>query len=82
MFNFSDSQIQQSLVGPLITIDIVKTILEDREVFVNGAIDTERFSLLYHEILDYKMPLAKRENADWACGYLTADNLNHIINAD
>lgn len=80
MYIFSDNEIKQSLVGPLISVNIVKQILADSKIYVNGSIDTERFSEIYHQILDAEHVESPRENSDWACGYLTADRLNSIIN--
>lgn len=82
MYKFSDSQISQCLIGPIISVEIVKKILADSDLYVNGLIDTEKFSSAFHKILDTELAHVIRENADWACGYLTADKLNSLINAN
>jgi hypothetical protein len=75
--NFTDDQITLAICG-IVSVDMVKYILE-KPIYAEGKIDPEEFTKHLNELLDEMMPNRIVKNRDWACGYVTADNLNKLL---
>lgn len=74
-------EIKQSICGHGITVDLIyKIIKESNSLVDNNYIDTEVFSPVFIKYLEQVIPQDLKSNGDWACGYITADNLNRLMN--
>lgn len=77
----SEQEINNCICGTGITANLVKKIVvESKSLVKDNFIDTELFSAVYTNHLSQIVPESQRSNADWACGYVTADNLNELMN--
>lgn len=74
-------EIKQSICGHGMTVDLIyKIIKESNSLVDNNYIDTEVFSPVFIKYLEQVIPQDLKSNGDWACGYITADNLNKLMN--
>lgn len=79
----TDQDILNCICGDGITVAIVKDIIAESNCLVQESyIDTEMFSKLFIQHLNEVMLEHLKSNGDWACGYITADNLNELMNPD
>jgi hypothetical protein len=79
--DLTDQEIFDCICGPGITVDLVKSIINESNSLINkNYINTELFSAVFIKHLEKVMPSNLKSNGDWACGYITADNLNELMN--
>lgn len=76
----SDDEIATCICGVGMTVDMVRNIIvESNSLIQSTRINTELFSKVFIKYLDTVMPNELKSNGDWACGYITADNLNELM---
>lgn len=79
----TDLEIENCICGSGMTVSLVRVIVdESKSLVTDNFINTELFSKVFIKYLDVVMPEDLKSNGDWACGYITADNLNELMNPD
>lgn len=79
--DLTDQEIFDCICGTGMTVDLVKEIINKSQSLVKeDFINTELFSAVFIKYLEKVMPDDLKSNGDWACGYITADNLNELMN--
>ncbi len=78
--DLSDNDILNCICGQGMTVMLVRKIIaESKSLVKENYIDTELFSKVFIQYLNEVMPEDVKSNGDWACGYITADNLNELM---
>ena len=81
--DLSDEDILNCICGQGMTVMLIREIIVESESLVKeNYVDTELFSKVFIRYLNKVIPDDVKSNGDWACGYITADNLNELMNPD
>jgi len=81
--DLSDEDILNCICGQGMTVMLIREIIVESESLVKeNYVDTELFSKVFIQYLNKVIPDDVKSNGDWACGYITADNLNELMNPD
>lgn len=79
----TDDDISNCICGQGMTVMLVRQIIaESNSLVKENYVDTELFSKVFIQYLNKVMPDDIKSNGDWACGYVTADNLNELMDPD